>query len=73
MDVKQIDFSNKNSIKQLITFVHNIEQKLSSLKTIHEKLFDFISIVSKTHENILQELNIIKFILNQEKDFNQDE
>jgi uncharacterized protein YqgV (UPF0045/DUF77 family) len=76
MDVKQIDLGNEkfslnyNSIKRLIDFVNNLEQKLSSVKTIHEKLNELMSIVTKTHETIVEELTTIKNVLNEQK---QDE
>ncbi len=72
MDVKQIDLGNcksminSNSIKRLILFVNNLEDKLSLVKTTHDKLNELIIIVSKTHENILEELTNIKNILNQQ-------
>jgi hypothetical protein len=55
---------NSNSVKRLIHFIHNLEEKLSSVKTIHEKLHELMSIVSKTHETIIEELTIIKTVLN---------
>ncbi|CAF2972931.1 unnamed protein product [Rotaria sp. Silwood2] len=72
MDVKQIHLGNNNksmlnysSIKRLIHFVHNLEEKLSSVKTVHEKLHELMSIVSKTHDNIVEELTTIKTVLNE--------
>ncbi|CAF0924570.1 unnamed protein product [Rotaria sp. Silwood1] len=71
MDVKQIHLGNNksmlnyNSIKRLIHFVHNLEEKLSSVKIIHEKLHELMSIVSKTHDNIVEELTTIKTVLNE--------
>ncbi|CAF0764878.1 unnamed protein product [Rotaria sordida] len=56
---------NNNSIKRLIYFVNNFEEKLSSIKLINDKLYELMSIVSKTHEDIIQELSFVKTILNQ--------
>ncbi|CAF3651988.1 unnamed protein product [Rotaria socialis] len=70
MDVKQMHLGNNksmlnySSIKRLIHFVHNLEEKLSSVKTIHEKLHELMSVVSKTHDNIVEELSTIKTVLN---------
>ncbi len=75
MDLKKIDFGNPKGIlkmKDLISFVHNLEEKLSSIKTIHEKLNELMNIVSTTHETILEELTTIKIVLNQQK-INEDE
>lgn len=75
MDLKKIDFRNPKSIlkmKDFISFVHNLEEKLSSIKTIHEKLNELMNIVSTTHETILEELTTIKIVLNQQK-INEDE
>ena len=78
MDVKQIELGNNksmlsySSIKRLIDFVHNLEEKLSSVKTIHDKLNELVLVVSKTHENIFEELTTIKTVLNQQKQ-DQDE
>ncbi|CAF1071258.1 unnamed protein product [Rotaria sordida] len=80
MDVKQNhlgnnkSMSNYSSIKRLIHFVHNLEEKLSSVKTIHEKLHELMSIVSITHDNIVEELTTIKTVLNEATiDQKQDE
>ncbi len=54
-----------NLIKHLFFFVDNLEEKLSSVKIVHEKLDELMSIVSKTHETILDDLTIIKKVLNQ--------
>ena len=54
-----------NSIKHLIQFIHNLEEKLSSIKTIHDKLHELISVVSKTHETIVDELTRMKTVLNE--------
>jgi hypothetical protein len=69
MEVKQIDFDNnrminENSIKHLIFFVHNLEEKLLSVETIHDKLFQLMAIVSKTHQIIIKDLINVKTILN---------
>jgi hypothetical protein len=69
MEVKQIDFDNnrminENSIKHLIFFVHNLEEKLLSVETIHDKLFQLMAIVSKTHQIIIKDLINVKAILN---------
>lgn len=56
---------DENSINTLISFVHNLEDKLISVKIVHEKLYEFMSIVSKTHQTILDDLKNIKNILNQ--------
>jgi len=66
MDVEQIDLGNSNSIKRLISFVNNLEEKLLSVKIIHDKLNELLNIVSKTHENIIEELITIKNVLNQQ-------
>ncbi len=75
MDMKQNEkfMLNPISIKHLIFFVHNLEEKLSSVKTIHEKLHELINIVSKTHENIIEELTTIKTVLNQQQNGKEDE
>lgn len=71
MDVKQTHLGsnkpmlNHSSIKRLMHFIHNLETKLSSVKTIHEKLQELISVVSKTHDNIVEELSTIKSVLNE--------
>jgi hypothetical protein len=60
-----MDFENEKSL--LIYLVENIEEKFSSIKLVHEKLFELINILSQTHENIFEELIQIKTILNQHK------
>lgn len=72
MDVKQtylgtnkLSMINYDTIKRLMHFVHNLEEKLSSVKTIHEKLHELISVVSKTHDTIVEELTTIKTVLNE--------
>ena len=57
MDLKQIELgTNKSmlpfdSLKRLIDFVQNVEEKLSSVKSIHEKLNELIFMVlSNTRE-----------------------
>jgi len=75
MDLKQIHFGNSKSIlkmKDFISFIHNLEEKLSSVKIIHGKLNELMSMVSTTHETIIQELTTIKIVLNQQK-INEDE
>ena len=72
--MKQMNFDYKsmvhqNSIKRLVSFVHNLEEKLLSVKTIHDKLHELMSIVSKTHETIVDELTIIKTVLNEQEDY----
>ena len=69
-EMKQINFDsksmrNENSMKRLIQFVHHLEEKLLSVKIVHDRLDQLITIVSKTHENILQDLSNIKAFLNQ--------
>jgi transcriptional accessory protein Tex/SPT6 len=74
MDIKQMDFEtnfNKklpidhNLVKRLLFFVHNLEEKLLSVKTVHEKLYKLLSIVANTHQNILEELITIKTVVNE--------
>ncbi|CAM4896520.1 unnamed protein product [Rotaria socialis] len=70
MEMKQVylDYQSMliaNSIKRLIYFVHNLEEKLSSIKLIHDKLHELIAVVSKTHEAIIDELTNIKTVLNE--------
>ncbi|CAF3547900.1 unnamed protein product [Rotaria socialis] len=70
MEMKQVSLDyksmlNPNSIKRLIYFVHNLEEKLSSIKLIHDKLHELIAVVSKTHEAIIDELTNIKTVLNE--------
>lgn len=70
MEMKQINLDSKsmindNSIKRLINFVHHLEEKLLSVKIVHDRLDQLMTIVSKTHESILQDLNNIKTFLNQ--------
>ena len=73
MDVKfhQKSTLDHSSIQRLIQFVHNLEEKLSSVKTTHEQLQELMSVVSKTHETIVEELATIKTVLNEKQ--NQDE
>jgi hypothetical protein len=54
-----------NLIKRLLFFVHNLEEKLSTVKTVHEKLYKLLSIVSNTHQTILEELITIKTVVNE--------
>jgi transcription initiation factor IIE alpha subunit len=78
MEMKQINLNSKStindkSIKRLIDIVHHLEEKLLSVKITNDRLNELMSIVSKTHENILQDLTNIKIFLNekateQEKD-----
>jgi hypothetical protein len=73
MEMKQTYFDyktmvNPNSMKRLIYFIHNLEEKLSSVKIIHDKLHELMSIVTKTHETIVEELTIIKTVLNETED-----
>jgi acetolactate synthase small subunit len=68
MDVKHQSISNRSSIQRLIEFVHNLEEKLSSVKKTHDQLHELISVVSKTHETILEELATIKIELNKKQD-----
>ncbi|UJR34313.1 hypothetical protein I4U23_021716 [Adineta vaga] len=56
---------NENTIKRLISFVHNLEEKLISVKSIHDNLQELMIIVSKTHENINDDLQNMKKLLNQ--------
>jgi len=68
--MKQIDFDNnkiidENLIKRFIFFVHNVEEKLLSIKTIYDKLYQLMETVSITHQIILQDLINIKMILNE--------
>lgn len=70
MEMKQICFDYKsmvyqNSIKRLIHFVNNLEEKLTSVKLVNEKLNDLVSIVSKAHDNMYDELTTIKTVLNE--------
>ncbi len=60
---KEMDIQNEKSI--LTNFVKNLEEKLSSVKLIHEQLFQLINLLSKTNQNILEDLTNIKQILNQ--------
>ena len=67
--MKQLCLDNNSmvhhgSIKRLIYFVHNLEEKLSSVKRIHDKLYELMSNVAKTHETIVDELASIKTVLN---------
>ena len=66
--MKQLCLDNNSmvhhgSIKRLIYFVHNLEEKLSSVKRIHDKLYELMSNVAKTHETIVDELASIKTVL----------
>ena len=70
MDFKQIQLNkfDSSTIQRLISFVDNLEQKLSSVKTIHDKLNDLVSVVTQTHQTVLDELNLMKNILNQQNE-----
>ncbi|CAF1250966.1 unnamed protein product [Rotaria sp. Silwood1] len=70
MDMQQICLDNKtmvnhNSIKRVISIVNNLEEKLSSIKLINDKLHELMSIVSKTHQAIIDDLVTVKTFLNQ--------
>ena len=52
------------SIKDLTSFVKNVEQKLVSMNLIYDQLEDFLSILSKSQENVYQDLFYIKNVLN---------
>jgi transcription initiation factor IIE alpha subunit len=70
MEMKQINLNSKStindkSIKRLIDIVHHLEEKLLSVKITNDRLNELMSIVSKTHENILQDLTNIKIFLNE--------
>lgn len=56
---------NQNTIQRLLSFVQNLEQKLSSVITIHDKLQQLMTTVSTTHQTILEELSNVKTIINQ--------
>ncbi|CAF0845747.1 unnamed protein product [Adineta steineri] len=60
-----------NSIHRLIQFVHNLEEKLLSVKTTHEQLHELMTVVSKTHETIVDELTTIKMVLNEKQNQNE--
>ena len=61
-----------NLKKRLIIFVNNLEEKLLSVKNIHDQLNQLMFTLSKTHQNIFEDLNNIKNILNQ-TNIQQDE
>lgn len=70
METKQIsnDYkptTDQNSLKRLTYIVRSLEAKLTSVKLVHDKLHELISVVSKTHENIVDELSNIKTVLNE--------
>ncbi|CAF1676871.1 unnamed protein product, partial [Adineta ricciae] len=52
MNVKETTL-DPSSIQRLIHFVHNLEQKLLTVRSTHEQLQQLMSIATKTHENIL--------------------
>jgi len=56
---------NQNTIQTLLYFVQNLEQKLSSVIIIHDKLQQLMTTVSTTHQTILDELSNVKTIINQ--------
>ncbi len=56
---------NQNTIQRLMSFVQNLEQKLSSVTTINDKLQQLMTTVSTTHQTILEELSNVKTIINQ--------
>lgn len=57
-----------NIVQRLTKIFHDLEEKLVSMKTIHENLFQLMNLVSNTHENILQNLNYVQMLLNQQKE-----
>ena len=55
---------NQENDKTILNYlIENIEQKLSSVDLIHQKLFQLIIIIQQTNQNIQQELNQIKNII----------
>jgi flagellar hook-associated protein FlgK len=56
---------NQNTIQRLMSFVQNLEQKLSSVTTLNDKLQQLMTTVSRTHQTILEELSNVKTIINQ--------
>ena len=56
---------NEESIRRLIDFVHQLEEKLLSVKIVHERLDQLMTVVSKTHQSIMKDLSNIKAFLNQ--------
>ncbi|CAF4060846.1 unnamed protein product [Adineta steineri] len=63
---------NENTIKRLVSFINNLEEKLTSVQSIHDKLQELMTIVSTTHENIVDELSNIKNVLNEITNDQQD-
>jgi molecular chaperone GrpE (heat shock protein) len=64
---------NQNSTKRLISFVDNLEEKLLSVNKIHDQLYQLMSIVSSTHQTILEDLTRIKGILNERRIEQEDD
>lgn len=56
---------DENSINRLISFVHNLEDKLLSINLIYNNLYELMSILSQTQQTIFDDLKNIKTILNQ--------
>ena len=57
-----------NLIERLTKIFNHLEEKLISMKTIHENLSQLMTLVSNTHENIIQNLNYVQILLNQQKE-----
>lgn len=56
---------DENSINRLISFVHNLEDKLLSINLIYNNLYELMSNLSQTQQTIFDHLKNIKTILNQ--------
>lgn len=57
-----------NLIERLTKIFNHLEEKLISMKTVHENLFQLMTLVSNTQENIIQNLNYVQMLLNQQKE-----
>ena len=55
----------KNSLKVLLKYLHQFEEKLISIETIHQNLLDLLTMISQTHKTIFDQFQIVRNILNQ--------